>query len=224
MFGWRRRIIVIVHDQTLLFMKSKTTALLFIYLSLALSVYSQGIIQINFDGPPTQPPGSAYTVTNYSEAGMLFRPMKGSYGFGRVFPGYPADPQNGTAHLVAAFTQSLMFYFANDSVFDLLSVDLAEYSTGFANEPVTVQFIGYHPDGSTVIESFTTDGIIDGTGPLADFQTFNFTGFTDLSRVEVPTYGWSLDNLVVSVPEPASNALLTLGGLLLGAWRLRRRR
>jgi hypothetical protein len=115
-----------------------------------------------------------------------------------------------------------MLRFANGSVFDLLSVDLAEYSTG-QQYPLTVEFIGYHPDGSTVTTSFTTDGIIDGTGPLADFQTFNFTGFTDLSRVEIPTSGWSLDSLVVATPEPASSAVLVLGGLLLGAWQLRRR-
>ncbi len=116
-----------------------------------------------------------------------------------------------------------MLSFANGSIFSVLSVDLAEYST-VVPDAVTVQFIGYHPDGSTVTESFTTDGIIDGTGPLADFQTFSFTGFTDLTRVEIPTSGWSLDNLVVSVPEPAANALLAFGGLLLGAWQLRRLR
>jgi hypothetical protein len=116
-----------------------------------------------------------------------------------------------------------MFNFANGSVFSVLSVDLAEYST-VVPDAVTVEFIGYHPDGSTVTTSFTTDGIIDGSGPLADFQTFHFTGFTDLTRVEIPTYGWSLDNLVVSVPEPASGTVLALGGLLLGAWRLRRQR
>ena len=83
---------------------------------------------------------------------------------------------------------------------------------------------GYRPDGSMVTTDVTTDGIIDGTGPLADFQTFNFQGFTGLSRVEIPTYGWSLDNLQVSfnVPEPASAALLLAGGSLLCALRRRR--
>jgi hypothetical protein len=38
--------------------------------------------------------------------------------------------------------------------------------------------------------------------------------------VEIPTYGWSLDNLqVTAIPEPGTVALLTLGGLFLGLWR-----
>jgi hypothetical protein len=47
---------------------------------------------------------------------------------------------------------------------------------------------------------FITEGIIDGTGPLADFQTFCFDSrFADLVRVEIPTYGWSLDDMVFSL-------------------------
>lgn len=64
----------------------------------------------------------------------------------------------------------------------------------------------------------TTDGIIDGTGPLADFQTFDFANypqFSGLTRVEIPTYGWSLDNLVVIIPEPNSSSLMLAGGLVL---------
>jgi hypothetical protein len=59
---------------------------------------------------------------------------------------------------------------------------------------------------------FTTDGIIDGTGPLADFETFYFDArFNDLVRLEVPTYGWSLDNMVFSqVPEPSVGILCGL--------------
>ena len=108
-----------------------------------------------------------------------------------------------------------MFSFTDGSLFGVASVDLAEYST-VVPSAVTVHFIGYRYDGSTISQDFTTDGIMDGTGPLADFQIFLFSpGWSGLTRVEVPTYGWSLDNLVVSVPEPASWTVLLLGGGLL---------
>jgi len=122
-----------------------------------------------------------------------------------------ARPDNGSAYLQAGSGSTLKFSFLNGSVFDLLSVDLAEYST-VVPDAVTVRFVGYRQDGSTVMADFITDGIIDGTAPQADFQTFNFgTQFSQLTRVEIPTDGWSLDKLVVSVPEPGSEALLVLG-------------
>lgn len=98
-------------------------------------------------------------------------------------------------------------------------MDLAEFSTLYQT-PLTVQFVGYKPDGSTVTTEFVTDGIIDGAGPLNDFETFYFdTRFANVLRVEVPTYGWSLDNMVFSnvVPEPSTRgALMVLGALLAG--------
>ncbi len=89
-----------------------------------------------------------------------------------------------------------------------------------------MQFTGYYADGSTVTTSFTTDGIIDGTGPVQDFQTFLFPNkeWSGLKRVEVPGWGWSLDNLVVSVPEPGTWALALCGAALLRLGHLRRRR
>jgi len=139
--------------------------------------------------------------------------------------GIPQLPENGTAYLQAALSQSLTFSFTNGVVFGLSSVDLAEYSTVVSNA-VTVQFIGHRVDGSTVTGGLTTDGIIDGTGPLADFQTFQFgPEWSGLSRVEIPTALWSLDNLVVSIPEPGTWALLILGSVLAGCrfWKRRRR-
>ena len=137
--------------------------------------------------------------------------------------GVPAAPENGTAYLQASLGDSLRFNFFTGSPFDLVSVDLAEYSTGFAT-PLTVPFVGYRSDGSVVNASFTTDGIIDGTGPIADFQTFHFgPEFSNLLRVEIPTYGWSLDNLVVAVPEPGTWALIFLGAAFGGAGYVKRR-
>ena len=182
----------------------------------------QGTLHITFDGAPFQPPGTAYYVQQYYERGMSFTPLA-SFGFGRIGNSpNPGRPDNGTAYLQASLGDSLLFSFLNDSGFDLASVDLAEYSTVFPI-PFTVPFVGYRQDGSVVTTSFTTDGIIDGTGPLADFQTFHFgPEFTGLTRVEIPSYGWSLDNLFITVPEPSSAAILifsTAGFCLQGARR-----
>jgi len=182
-----------------------------IFLSLE-HCFSQDTLQITFDGPPSQPRGTQYGVHEYDESGMWFLP----YGLGNVLlrngGGGSFYPDDGTAYLQSQ--AGIVLGFADGRSFDLLSVDLAEFSTVWSN-PITVDFIGYHPDGSTVTAEFTTDGIIDGPGPLADFQTFAFQGFTDVVSVDVPSYPFSMDNLVVAVPEPASGSLLLLGGLSL---------
>ena len=186
--------------------------------------YCQGTFQVTFDGPPPQPRGTAYLIQQYSESGMVFVPTPEGDGFGRVGGGISFYPENGTTYLQATLGDTLMFSSVEGSLFGLASVDLAEYST-VVPDAVTVPFIGYRPDGSTVTASFTTDGIIDGTGPLADFQTFHFgPEFSGLARVEIPTFGWSLDNLVVSVPEPSGLALATLALVVAGAAAFKRRR
>ncbi len=195
-------------------------AMLILFSSLACST-GQGTFEpllITFDGPPLQPPGTQYSVSEYYEAGMAFTPIDSSAPsrFTRNGGGFDFYPENGSAYLQALDGDSLRFGFLDGFIFDLLSVDLAEYSS-VRSDPVTVQFVGYRWDGGTVSTSFTTDGIIDGTGPLADFETFHFgPEFNGLTRVEIPTFGWSLDNLVVAVPEPSVWALFLLGGGLLG--------
>jgi len=87
-----------------------------------------------------------------------------------------------------------------------------------------VQFIGYQTDETTVTTEFTTDGIIDGTGPLADFQTFYFDErFSDLVKFEVSNYGYALDNLTVAVPEPSLANLLLVGACALYVFRRAKR-
>ena len=153
---------------------------------------------ITFDGPPPQPPRTVYNTQQYYENSMSFTPLAGTVGFGRAGGGIAQRPDNGTAYLQAALGQSLTFGFINGSVFDLRSVDLAEYST--------------------VTTDLTTDGIVDGTGPVVDFQTFSFgPEFSGLTRVEIPTIGWSLDNLGIRVPEPGTGALVMVGGAVFAA-------
>ena len=81
--------------------------------------------------------------------------------------------------------------------FSIYQIDLSEYSTVFKGGVVT--FVGYRKDGTSINHTFTTDGVIDGTGPLVDFQTFLFpAGFSNLDRLVITTEGFMMDNLVVS--------------------------
>jgi hypothetical protein len=183
---------------------------------ISLASQAQEALELTFDGFPEQPPGSSYLVTEYYESGLWFTAIGGpapGNGFGRTGVGAPELPHNGTVYLQAAVGNSLAFGFTDGTLFNLLSVDLAEYST-VVPDAVRVPFVGYRWDGSTVRVDFTTDGVIDGTGSLPDFETFRFgPEFSGLSRVEVPAWGWSLDNIVVSVPEPRGVILVAVAAL-----------
>lgn len=98
----------------------------------------------------------------------------------------------------------------------MLAVDLGGYSTVVPD--FTVNFVGYRSDGRTVATSFSGTGI--------DFQTYYFGSDWEfgLTRVEIPNYAWSLDNLVVSIPEPSTSALLAIGTLTFSLWRIRNRK
>ncbi len=207
--------------------RSTTTILLAIgsIAAAGATAYAQGtFVFVGFDGPPVQAPGTGRFVDEYNEAGLRFRPIGEITHQNRLVRnggGIEGRPDNGTAFLDLLAGSSLSFRFIDGRAFNLHALDIAEYSTVFPY-PMVVEFYGYRADGSTVTRTLTTDGIIDGTGPLADFETFSFgKDFFNVVRVEVPTDGWSLDNLVVSVPEPGVGSLMLLG---LGAFALMRRR
>jgi hypothetical protein len=181
---------------------------------------AQGTLQwtVTFDGNPPIAPSDEFAINYYAEQGMLFTPIgTGQFGRSGGAPVNTGFPRNGSAYLFASFTYSLAVTASGSRPFGLVSVDLAEFSTLY-QEPLSVQFVGYKSDGSSVMTEFITDGIIDGAGPLNDFETFYFDArFADVVRVEAPTYRWSLDNLVFAqVPEPGTQALLLLSGILAG--------
>ena len=176
---------------------------------------AQGTLQITFDGPPDQPPGSSYNVQSYYESGMWFLPLSGTDGFGRVWSNPPTGlPNDGTPYLNASAVDSLSFGFTDGRSFGLSAVNLAGYSTVVPD--FSVEFIGYRPDGSAITESFSGSGI--------KFQTYYFDSawYSGLTKVEIPDYGWSLDNLVVAVPEPGICTFSVLGVIVF--WQIRRRK
>jgi hypothetical protein len=191
----------------------------FLYFTALSACSAQGTTRITFDGPPVQPTGTQYGVTQYFESGMSFMPIGPSdpgNQFTRNGGGISFYPDDGTAYIQAGFGDSLAFSFENGSLFGLTSVDLAGFSTVVPN--FAINFVGYHADGSTITISFSGTGI--------DFQTYNFGSdwLSGLTRVEIPNYGWSLDNLVVAVPEPSTGALLLVGASALLFRRLRNRK
>ena len=70
----------------------------------------------------------------------------------------------------------------NNQPFTARSIALAEYLG--ANNPATVTFTGYKAAGGTVTQSFTV------SGPLA-YQTFNFSGFDNLSSLTWRSTGFN---------------------------------
>ena len=181
----------------------------------------QGIMQFTFEG---QSPGTFSTISEYSESGMRFYPY-GPEGVALVGSGVSWAPDNGTGHLESSGGNGLVFSFSPLGLFSLFSFDLAEGATLFPG-PVTVHVLGYKPPGaggsSPVTIDLTTDGINDGPGGLQDFETFYFDSrFVDLYRVDILTDRWSLDNVVVGIPEPSTFTLVGLGGFFLAAHLLR---
>ncbi len=157
----------------------------------------QGTLHITFDGPPYQVPGSGVLVQQYSEQGMSFEPIPGTDGFVRTWTNMPSEwPNNGTPYLQATAGDSLMFSMQNNSLFGVVSVDLARATIGFPD--YTVIFVGYRSDGSTVSTSFS--------GTDINFQTHYFGSewLFGLTRVEIPSNTWSLDNLVEAPDQCAS--------------------
>lgn len=99
----------------------------------------------------------------------------------------------------------IMLHQIGDAPFDLAAINLASLN---GSVPVEVTFLGTIASGGSVSQTFTVDG------SAFVQETFNFTGFSNLSKVEwtqsAPYH--QFDNVVVNVvPEPDTWLLVGTG-------------
>ena len=122
-------------------------------------------------------------------------------------------PFNGSAYLQTLMGYKITIESEDALPFGLVSVDLAEYSNVHNYPyPSKANFVGLTTDFEIVKATFVIDGIMDGRGPLDDFETFYFpASFQNLQSVSTEVRygvdkGFSLDNLVVA-PSPDNIAI-----------------
>jgi hypothetical protein len=191
-------------------MKTSIASLVFLCLG---TLHSKGLAAV-ITFQPAPRPGGGVILSQWVEQGYRFVTPQGVASNDMNDTGYP---YNGTTYLQVLTNQTPLTIARVDSMpFNITSIDLAEYSTVFTS-PKTVTFTGNKAGGGTVNTTFVTDGIIDGNGPLVDFQTFTFPStFSNLSSVTTTTATFSFDNVNVTiVPEPSGVAFLFAGVLML---------
>jgi len=142
-------------------------------------------------------------------------------------------PSNETNY-VGSESPSITTMAATDgATFSLISIDLAELFVGREGYD-DVRIDGILLGGGTATSMFTLDGVNDGPGGEADFETFLLSGgFSNLTSIVLTATDssnprFSFDNIVVdtmmttSVPEPGTLALLGVGLAGIGFARKRK--
>jgi hypothetical protein len=202
---------------------------------LALSSWGVQAAVIDFDSVPAGAP----IVSSYSEDGFTFTSSHFHTISSGAACGSGGCADNGSGY-IGEEDGSLGddIYMARDDggVFSLAGFDAAEL---FISAPSSypnanwIEVVGDLFGGGTVMATFFLDGIVDGAGGSADFQSFfmaadftNLIGVTFAGLTYDGTGGLALDNIRVNVdvPEPQSLALLLLGVFLMAVQRRRRMR
>lgn len=131
---------------------------------------------IDFEGLAS--PGTSFTfVGTYAEEGftLVSESSSGDDAFGAPQTDNTDFYQGSTALVNNAPDGVTTLTRGDGETFNVASIDIAELRLSDAS-PREVPFTGTKADGSTVLATFTTDG-------LAGFETFTFEGFTELTAL-----------------------------------------
>jgi hypothetical protein len=188
----------------------------------------RGDVVLNFSDVA---PGTTLVFNPYMSQGFTLTSSSGGFVFNSPDTGNGLSQPVGNnpfyagANGLAAFSPAtITLTQTNGNPFSLLSIDLAR-NFAFDSAP-SVTFTGTLADGGTVMETFT----VTTSSPPLVFQTFDFSGFTNLTSVSwgQGTQGvHQFTNIVIPtgvVPEPPASTLLALGIPLVLAYASRARR
>jgi hypothetical protein len=153
--------------------------------------------------------GSTYTESGFT---LSYSGSVGLLYYGTQYRSY----QGSTALFPYSVNNLISLTKVGGGAFDLASIDLTDFTGGNGTQNTIFNFTGTRADNSTVNQSVTVDD-------LSGFQTFNFSGFNNLAKVEWRSNSGGgstpqFDNINVSaagttsVPEPFTIIGTVIGG------------
>lgn len=205
-------------------------------LVVGLCAVQAGALVVDFESIPASSAGTQLGTTVTTQ-GFTFTQFQGS---NRIFSTDSTNPglaANGTQYILDDTSPGSHFFITESSgaAFDLLSFDAAEAFAQPQQQTQNAVGIGLQANqvGGNVLQAqFLLDGVIDGPGGVADFETFTLPAtWVNLTSVHIawaslpnqnPISVFAIDNFNVIVPEPVTATLICAGVLILSRRRFHR--